>query len=129
METFASIATLLVNLYLQLKHLRTEKRMEKQAILSAVSKAFHATESYYRMLENGSARDTERECNIAEKWEHASLLIKPIDAELAKRLGLKSNFWRNGAAWSNEEISAAGIQLERVRAEGMILFKGGKHEK
>lgn len=76
------------------------------------------------MLDNGGKRDAQNECNIAEQWEQAALLLEPNDAELAKRLGLKSNFWRSGAAWSDEEVSAAGIQLDRVRAEGMTLFIG-----
>jgi hypothetical protein len=124
METFANIAILLINLSLKIKRLGIEKRKEKQVILSAVSKAFHTTENYYRMLDNGGKRDTQNECNIAEQWEQAALLLEPIEAELAKRLGLKSNFWRSGAAWSDEEVSAAGIQLDRVRAEGMTLFIG-----
>jgi hypothetical protein len=126
METFANIITLLINLSLELKQLGAEKRQEKQAILSAISKAFYATENYYRMLENGGARDNQKECDVAGQWECASLLIEPIDSDLAKRLGLKSNFWRGGAAWSGQEISTAGIQLDRVRAEGMTLFNQNK---
>jgi hypothetical protein len=123
--TIASIATGLINLGVYLHQLGAEKKKEWQSIRDAVSKAFHATESYYRMLEAGHSRDTEKECRIAEKWENTSMLIEPFDADLSKRLGLKGNFWRSGAAWSKKEIHAAGIELERVRAEGMTLFNEG----
>lgn len=126
MDTLTSIAAVLSGFGIYLHQLGIEKKKEQQAIRIAVSKAFHATESYYRILDNGGTRDTPKECDIAEKWECASLLIKPFDSDLSQRLGLKSNFWRSGATWSKKEISDAGIQLEKVRAEGMILFDEGK---
>lgn len=120
--TIAGIATGLINLAAYLHKLGVESKKERQAIRDAVSRAFHATECYYRMLEEGNARVGDKECDIAQKWERASMLIEPYDSELSKRLSLKGNFWRTGAAWSSKQIHAAGIELDRVRAEGMTLF-------
>lgn len=123
MDSLEAIITTLILFGLHLHKLGKEKEKEKQVIRIGISEAFHATESYYRLLENGKNRDTEIECNIAEKWEYASFLIEPFDKALSKRLSLKGNFWRGGAAWSEKEISEAGIQLSRVRGEGITLFQ------
>ena len=89
----------------------------------AVMNAFHKTEAYYQTRVDGVEQVRERELEIAQAWSEASILIAKFDKTLAERLGKKSQFWRDGAIWSDEDIANAGIGLDQVRQEAMILKK------
>ena len=89
----------------------------------AALKAFHTTEAYYERRAAGENNSRDDELEIAQQWAEASILVEPFDANLSERLGKKSQFWRDGAIWSDEEIKSAGIGLDQVRQEAMILKK------
>ena len=90
--------------------------------MKEISSAFHKTEKYYAYLAEGKPHDRQRELDLAKDWEHAAILVEAVDRDLGERLGLKGNYWREGGTWSEQQIWNAGIQLQRVRAEGMTLF-------
>lgn len=104
-----------------LQELQNDKRFteeQRQVARLTLSKAFHATEGYYAALSTGTKKNKKREHEIAELWDAAAICIEPFHSGLANRLGLKSRFWREGGAWSDEAIAAAGIQLAKVRRDG-----------
>lgn len=104
-----------------LQELQNDKRFTEQqriAAKSALSEAFHATEGYYAELASGAVKNAVREHEIARLWDQAAICIEPFHSTLANRLGLKSRFWREGAAWTPDQIADANIQLERVRRDG-----------
>ena len=105
---------------------QVDKRKQREDIQKAISTAFHNTEKYYAFLNDGNKRDTQREYDLSRDWEHAAILVEAVDSHLANRLGLKGSYWHKGGTWSDEQIANAGIQLERVRAEGMTLFSKKK---
>lgn len=113
-----------------LQELQDDKRFteqQRQTARLALSRAFHATEGYYAQLAAGGKEDPKREHEIAELWDAAAICIAPFNDKLANRLGLKSRFWREGAAWSDDQIKAANIQLEKVRRDGnYALIKYGR---
>jgi hypothetical protein len=90
---------------------------QQQAAQLALSKAFHATESYYAQLADGVRKDKKIEHEIAELWDAVAIHVQPFDSALANRLGLKSRFWREGAAWTDKQIADAKIQLDKVRRD------------
>jgi hypothetical protein len=120
--TWEQFAGVLLKLAAVLNALDIDRRKQKEEILKAVSRAFINTEKYYALRGADSAQDRAKEFDLAHEWEQAAILIQAVDEGLANRLALKSRFWREGGTWSDEQIEAAGIQLERVRAEGMSLF-------
>jgi hypothetical protein len=89
----------------------------------AVMKAFHKTETYYQTRFGGHGNIRDQELAIAQAWSEAAILVEKFDQGLAERLGKKSQFWCDEVAWSDEEIRSAGIGLDRVRREAMILKK------
>lgn len=129
MDVWATIGNSLLKLAAILDKFQTDKRKQKEDIQKAISSAFHNTEKYYAFLDAGHARDKQREYDLAKDWEHAAILVESVDKELANRLGLKGSYWRDGGTWSDQQIGDAGIQLERVRAEGMALFSKKKKAK
>jgi hypothetical protein len=43
-----------------------------------------------------------------------------FNISLAHRLGQKSRFWSEGAAWTDMQIKDAKIQLDLVRRDGRV---------
>ena len=123
MEPWTMIGGTLLKIAALLSKFDTDKRKQKEDIQDAISEAFHNTEKYYIFIENGHDRDREREYDLARDWEHAGILVEAVDRKLGNRLGLKGSYWRDGGTWSQAQIHDAGIELTRVRAEGMELFK------
>ncbi len=101
---------------------KTNRSYHQEKTLRALSKAYHDTEKYYAYLNAGNSKNQQMEYDIAYEWETASTFVNRYNSTYAQQLGLKSRFWREGAAWTPEQIAQAGIQLDRVRAEGMSLL-------
>ena len=120
--TWPEFSGLMLSLASTLKALEVDRRIQKEAIEQAVSRAFINTEKYYEFRGLNARQDRERKYELSQDWERAAILIQPIDENLASRMALKSRFWLDGGTWSDEQIKEAGIQLHRVRAEGMSLF-------
>lgn len=96
---------------------RRFNKEQRQAARISLADAFHETEGYYADLASGGSKDHGREHRIASLWEQAAILSEPFDSSLASRLGLKSRYWREGAAWSDSQIAEAKIQLAFVRRD------------
>ena len=125
--TLLSIGSLVQAILAEKRNQVDGNRKQAEEIKIAISAAFHSTERYYALRQAGKPQDDGIEFEIAQQWETAAILIEPLDQNLANRLSLKSRFWREGGIWSDEEIRDAGIQLSRVRAEGMTIFSETKN--
>jgi hypothetical protein len=104
-----------------LNELRNNTRISKQrkeAAESSLAQAFNETEGYYALLDGGAERSIQAEHQISSRWDEAAAKFRTINRELAERMSTKSQFWRDGAAWSKEEIEAHGISLTEVRKAG-----------
>ena len=126
-KTLLEVASVLKDYFL--KKPDAEERKQKEAILTAVSEAFYKTERYYAFRGAGNLQNPERELEIARDWEHAAILIQAVDKNLGERLHFKARSWlesAKGETLSPEHIKEAGIQLRRIRAEGMTLFEKPK---
>lgn len=115
-----SLALIVAAVIASLQEIQNKGRFtaeQQRATHLALSKAFHATESYYALLADGAKNDKKAEHEIAELWDAVAIHVQPFDSALANRLGLKSRFWREGAAWSDKQIADAKIQLDKVRRD------------
>jgi hypothetical protein len=120
-----SLAFIVAGIIAYLQEIQNDKRFseqQRQAALIALSKAFNATEGYYAELGAQGEKSVIRQHEIAQLWDEAAICIEPFHGGLANRLGLKSRFWREGAAWSDEQIADANIQLEKVRRDGRFAL-------
>jgi hypothetical protein len=95
---------------------------QRQAARTALSEAFHATEGYYFGLDAGGLKNPAEQHRIAHLWEQAAICIEPFSRPIANRLGLKSQYWQQGATWSDAQIAAAKIQLDAVRRDGRFAL-------
>lgn len=104
-----------------LQHIADDARLSssrREEARVALSEAYHSTVEYYASLSSGAAQDQASQIRIAGLWDRAAILVEPHDRNLAARLGLKSRYWREGAAWTDEQIAGAKIGLDAVRRDG-----------
>ncbi len=123
---FESILAAALVAYIQ--EIEASKRMSKEQktnVLLALIKAFNETEGYYAYLadNHGNNKDIHREHHIAELWDNLSVLMMPFNASLADRVSLKAQFWRDGAIWSDSEITLAKIELSSIRSDGFLSLE------
>ena len=122
-NTIPTIVTMAAAAYVVIRENKASTKREKEEAELALSHAYTLTHGYYVSLNSGSDKNTDKEHLIAEAWNAASILLRKFDQNLANRLSLKSRFWREGAAWADEQIAGARIGLEDVRREGTVVLR------
>ena len=102
---------------------RKDKDHERAtAALTALGEAFYATSKYYDSPITDENKKREAQLDLAQKWDHTANLVRPFDTNLWSRFNLKSRFWYEGEAWTDEQIKSANIGLETVRKDGRLLL-------
>jgi hypothetical protein len=122
-EGIAILSALLTAYSQEIENNKRMTRKQKQDAMLALNKAFHTTEGYYASLHAGRAKDEVKQHEIAELWDAAAVHVLPFNENLANRLGLKSQYWREGAAWSDAQIAQAKIGLEQIRRDGRFALR------
>lgn len=122
-NTLPILVTIAAAAYISIRENKTATKSEKEEAEIALTHAYNLTHSYYTLLNTGSSKSTSEEHTIADAWSEAGIRLRKFNANLSNRLGLKSRFWREGAAWTDEEISGARIGLEDVRREGTVILR------
>ena len=102
---------------------RKDKEHERATTaLTALSNAFYSTSSYYESPIMDKNKRREAQLDLAQKWDNAANLMRPFDANLWSRFNLKSRFWYEGEAWTEQQIKSANIGLEVVRRDARFLL-------
>ncbi len=122
-NTVPTIATLAATAFLIVRESKKSTANEKQKAELAISAAYNKTHAYYAYRNDGGEKDHFKEHEVAKAWNEAAILLRIFDFNLHHRLKLKSRFWHEGAAWSEEQIKLANIGLEDVRREGTIVLR------
>ena len=132
--TISSIAGLPVNTvpvivamaaaaYVSIRDDNRASAADKESAEISIHYAYSMTKGYYALLANGEPKDPEKEHNIAAAWHEASVRLRKFNKSLSNRLGIKSQFWYDGAAWTDEQISMAKIGLVDVKREGIVTLR------
>ncbi|WP_411030742.1 hypothetical protein [Spongiimicrobium sp. 3-5] len=95
--------------------LSKDKRELKDSALRAISNALDETFLYYRDINNGKARNLEREALLVKYWSAASIPIRHLDEELSIICNQKAEYWLNPEEYNREDIAELGIGLDSVR--------------
>ncbi|USR41214.1 hypothetical protein L1F06_007205 [Ectopseudomonas hydrolytica] len=118
LELFSAVSELI-------PFLSEKKRAEKEhteKTLQALNEAYYATEAYFAGLEEGEEPSRQKQYEVAHKWDDLSHMIYRYNPTLASRLSLKSRFWRENCAWSEEQKQQANIGLDQVRRDGRLIL-------
>jgi hypothetical protein len=99
---------------------RKEKEQDRvNETLDALSDAYFSTVAYYE-APCQNARHAQIE--LARKWDRVTNLTRSFDRNLSSRFSLKSRFWQDGEAWSDDKHKGARIGLESVRKDARFLL-------
>ncbi len=121
-NTIPTIVTIAATAFLVVRENKKASEQQKASAEESLKSAYNLTHGYYASLQSGGDKDSIKEHEVAKAWDIASIRLRPFDTTLSQRLSLKSRFWREGAAWSDEQISMANIGLEDVRREGTVVL-------
>lgn len=92
--------------------LKREKQIDDA--LHALFKALCETKAYVSGLNNGEKRDRRRESQIAHLWHEASVPLRHVDRELARRCFFKGSFWHEPESWTGVQLHESRIALAQV---------------
>ena len=111
--------------------LESRREKEKDRVdeaLHALGDAYYSTLSYYETDKPRESAKRQEQIRLAQKWDKVANLTRRYDRNLASRFSIKSRFWQEGRAWSDEQIKGANIGLEKVRKDARFLLipKQGK---
>jgi hypothetical protein len=75
-------------------------------------------------LKSGVSRNRQKERSLARLWHDASVPLRTIEPELARKCFLKGSYWLEPEAWSEAKVEKNQIALERVFKETRELLLG-----
>lgn len=104
---------------------RNLKRDEKiDTALHSLYVALSETKIYTLELKGGSERNRDKEYNLAKLWHDASVPLRTIEPELARKCFLKGSYWLEPDAWSQAKVEENQIALDKVFEETRELLLG-----
>lgn len=105
--------------------LSKDRRELKDSALRAISNALSETQLYYRDLGNGSKINKEREALISKAWAAAAIPMRHIDSSLSDICAHKADYWINPDSYSEAQIIAFGMELNKVNNAYREILAGG----
>lgn len=104
---------------------RNLKRDEKiDTALHSLYVALSETKIYTLELKSGSERNRDKEYKLAKFWHDASVPLRKIEPELARKCFLKGSYWLEPDAWSQAKVEEYQIALDKVFEETRELLLG-----
>lgn len=104
---------------------RKIKRDEKiDASLNALYVALSETKTYIVSLKDGATQSRGKEHNITRLWHEASIPLRNIDPELARKCFLKGSYWLEPEAWDEARVEKNQITLDRIFEQTRELLVG-----
>lgn len=117
-----ALAVLTIEAFRVIQKTKNATKEAKQNAERAISSAYNKTHGYYAMRKDGEQKDIMKEHELAQAWDEAAILLKKFDSDLSNRLSAKSQFWRDGGAWSDEQIQLKNISLKDVKKDSNITL-------
>lgn len=112
--TAVTILGKLLNVVGLIRNGRIKKDVRTDEALFALYAALSETKSYISSLAEGKAHDRKYEHKLANMWHKASIPLRHIDSDLAKRCFDKGNYWMNPNSWSEASIRENRIAIDQV---------------
>ncbi|MNG60922.1 hypothetical protein D3C81_18030 [compost metagenome] len=84
--------------------------------ITALTKAVHETEMYFRDRRKGKERDALREDELSRLWSASAEPVRLVDAQLSELCRYKASYWLFSENYSREEVVELQITLEGMNA-------------
>jgi len=103
---------------------KKQKNEKMDHALFALYTALNETKSYVERLASGRRRNRKSEFALAKLWHNASIPLRYIDQELAKRCFIKGSYWLEPEVWSEHRIRNNKIDIESmIKSTRKLLLK------
>ena len=119
-----SVPALISILGILLAYLHAQRHSKDAKVddaLDAIQEALSETTKYLQR-ENAQERERTRELDLSNLWKIASIRVRKINPDLAKRLRFKSSYWENSINLSRKEVLESGIALKQIKKEFDQLY-------
>ncbi len=103
---------------------KIEKDEKIDKSLLSLYAALSETKAYVLSLNDGEDRDRGKEFSLARLWHDASVPLRNIDSDLAKKCFLKGSYWLEPEAWDEARVAKHQIALDQVFEETRELLVG-----
>ena len=116
METTTAVIILdkILNVIGLIRNDRIQKDVRTDEALFALYAALSETKAYVASIAEGKPPDRKYEHKLANMWHKASIPLRHIDPDLAKRCFDKGNYWMNPNSWSEASITGNRIAIDQV---------------
>ena len=114
-ESINNAAKSWVELFLGRKDAKTK---DESDALKALMTALYKTSEYMReVTESPDAKSYERDAQLSEIWQTASIKVRPYKAELSERCFFKGLYWANNNRFTEEELVKRKLKLIDIEKE------------
>ena len=113
-STATTILDKLLNVLGLIRDGKVKKDAHTDKALFALYAALSETKAYISSLIEGKPHDRKHEHKLANMWHKASIPLRYIDRDLAKRCFSKGNYWMDPNSWSEARIKENRIALDQV---------------
>jgi len=93
---------------------KKERGERTDQALYALYAALNETKAYISYLESGKKPNRKRELAIAKLWQDASVPLRQVDRDLARRCFDKGSYWYEPDAWTELMINRKRIGLDQI---------------
>ncbi len=93
-----------------------QKNPNLSPAITALTKAVHETEMYFKDRGKGKERDTLREDELSRLWSASAEPVRLVDAQLSELCRYKASYWLFPENYSRGEVVELQITLEGMNA-------------
>ncbi len=112
--TAVTILDKLLNVVGLIRDGKIKKEVHTDEALFALYAALSETKAYISSLAEGKPDDRKHEHKLAHMWHKASIPLRYIDPDLAKRCFDKGNYWIDPNSWSEASIKENRIAIDQI---------------
>ena len=114
---------------------KLERGERERRAIKALYVALNETVLYFRRLDRPYLarskkekaefeRSVQTEEALSRLWIEASVELRGVNSDLAKRCYLKGIYWADRDGWSDDDVRRANIKLKRVLSDAQSLMRG-----
>lgn len=113
---------------------KLERSERERRAIKALYVALNETCLYFRRLDRPQLarskkerlefeRSVQVEEALSRLWIEASVELRDVNSDLAKRCYLKGNYWVDRDGWSDDDVRKANIKLKRLLSDAHALIR------
>ena len=107
----------------EIKSHNQQKDEKLENALYSIYMATTETKHYISTLGRRKTHDKDKEIMLSKLWNEAGIKLRKIDTNLAQRCIIKADYWANPDEWTQGDIKASKISLDKIIKESRTLLE------